>query len=138
MKRNMGTAEIEKEEEIKQWIILCLNSLGLPFVINRKKGFDLNDFDIPTVAVEVNNREDYLIQYEFDSSCYFVLEEEVHHSNNYYEPDDYEIVEIRKTEKMSKDKKMSILLMINEMVKDYNEKVFGYIAESQFENDEEV
>lgn len=137
MKRNMGTAEVEKEEEIKQWITLCLKSLGLPFVINRKNGFDLNEFDIPTVAVEINNREEYLIQYEFDSNCYFILEEDVRYSNNYYEPDDYEIIEIRKTEKMSKDKKMSLFFMINEMVKDYNEKVFGYIAESQIENEEE-
>lgn len=65
---------------------------------------DQADDDMPTVIVTFPSREEYLIgcdhnarvmdRYVMKPKCFFACRGETRHSNSYYEPDDFEWVDI--------------------------------------------
>lgn len=75
--------------------------------VDRKIKVEIGDQahdDMPTVIVTFASRREYLIGCDHDAKtmdryvmkpkCFFACRGEVHHSNSYYEPDDFEWIDI--------------------------------------------
>jgi hypothetical protein len=96
---------------------------------------DQADDDMPTVIVTFPSRAEYLIgcdhnakvmdRYRMKPKCFFACRGETHHSNSYYEPDEFDWVDIAiNVDSLSAICSKVVLDEYKQRFEDFNEAIF--------------